>query len=94
MNFETIETSKDGKARLLKATKDGSEWLYIETTNSGRPMQLDKSSQEIYGQDQFPKEHIQKLCDGFKEAGYPISEEWQRKWNLGALLHIRNKEKQ
>lgn len=94
MDYEILETSKDGKAKLLKAMKDGNECLYIETTGVGEPIRVGKSSQEMFHQDQFPKKHIQELCEGFKEAGYPISEEWQMKWDLGALSHIWNKKKQ
>lgn len=91
MDYKILEISKDGKAKLLKAMKDGSEYLYIKTNDGEEPIQLGKSSQEMFRQNQFSKEDIQKLCEGFKEAGYPISEEWQRKWDLGALSRIRNK---
>lgn len=92
--MELLEKSRDGKAILLITMKDGNECLYVEISGIEEPIQLGKSSQEMFRQDKFPKEHIQEMCEGFKEAGYPISEEWQRKWDLGALSHIQNKEKQ
>lgn len=93
MNYETIETSADGKARLLKATKDGSEHLYIERINDGKePVLLDNSIRKC-GKARFPKTEIESLRKGFKEAGFPVSDEWQGEWNIGALERIWNRKK-
>lgn len=89
MGYETIETSADGTARLLKATKGGSEYLYIEIINDGKEPVLLENSMRKYGKARFPEIEIEALRKGFKEAGYPISDEWQGKWNLGAWEWIK-----
>lgn len=89
MNYEVLETSKDGTARLLKATKDGSEYLYIEkTVNNATDLIQISDSRRVYGKDRFPEPDIESLRKNFQEAGFPISDKWQGEWNLGALEQI------
>lgn len=89
MNYKVLESSNDGTARLLKETKDGSECLYIEKTvnNATNIIQILDSS-IVYGKDRFPESDIERLRNNFKEAGFPISDEWHREWDIRALERI------
>lgn len=84
MNYEIIETSADGTAKLLKATKDECEYTYVEIIGDGKgPVQLGCSSKETYGVGRFPEDHIKNLRKGFKDCGYPISEKCIEKYIKG-----------
>lgn len=81
MDYETLETTADGKVRLLKASEEGSEYLYIDDGTG--PRKISDGSQEIYNKDIFPDADIARLRNGFKKAGYPISKEWMDKFIEG-----------